>query len=148
VNREPYQRFVTEIRTLQSLGAYAGVLPVIDARIPDEPSPDDQPWLVMKIARPQREALADKDLPAVVSVVGTIASTLARLEAEHRLAHRDIKPANLYELGGEAAIGDFGLVALPDRTGLTKQGKALGPVNFTPLGEAHRVPGRAQARCQ
>jgi serine/threonine protein kinase len=96
----------------------------------------------MKIARPLREALADKDLPAVVAAVRTIAHTLARLRAEHGLAHRDIKPANLYELDGEAVIGDFGLVALPDRKGLTKQGKALGPVNFTPF-EMLNMPATA-----
>jgi Protein kinase domain len=133
VNREPYQRFVHEITTLRQLGEYPGILRLIDAHIPEKPSVDDQPWLVMPVANPLGEALSEIDLPGVVRAIADIADTLARLKAEHDLAHRDVKPANLYELNGKAVVGDFGLVALPDRSGLTKQGKPLGPANFIPF---------------
>ena len=56
VSKEPYQRFVVEIETLRRLGEYPGILPVIDDYIPDAPSESDQPWLVMPIARPSRQA--------------------------------------------------------------------------------------------
>lgn len=133
VNREPYQRFVTEIETLRRIGDRPGILPLLDANIPESPSEGDQPWLVMPVAELLRSALADADLAAVVTAVAEIAGTLAGLRAEHQLAHRDLKPANLYVLDGKAVVGDFGLVALPDRTGLTKRGKALGPANFMPF---------------
>lgn len=144
VSKEPYQRFIVEIKTLRQLGDYPGILPVIDDHIPDAPTESDQPWLVMPIARPLRDALADADLPAIVAAIGEIAKTLARLRAEHRLAHRDLKPANLYSLDDKAAVGDFGLVALPDRAGLTEEGKPLGPVNFMPF-EMLNDPGNADA---
>jgi hypothetical protein len=98
----------------------------------------------MPIARPLRDALADADLPAIVAAIGEIAKTLACLRVEHRLAHRDLKPANLYSLDDKAAVGDFGLVALPDRIGLTEEGRPLGPVNFMPF-EMLNDPGNADA---
>lgn len=133
VDREPYRRFITEIDTLRTLGAYPGVLQLLDAHVPAEPTGEDQPWFVMPIATPITDALAETDLAAVVRAVATIAGTLARLQGDHGLGHRDIKPANLYELDGEALVGDFGLVALPDRSGLTQEGKPLGPTNFIPF---------------
>lgn len=144
VSKEPYQRFIVEIETLRQLGDYPGILPVIDDHIPGAPSEGDQPWLVMAIAKPLRDALADADLAAIVAAIGEIAKTLARLRAEHRLAHRDLKPANLYSLDNKAVVGDFGLVALPDRAGLTEEGKPLGPVNFMPF-EMLNDPGEADA---
>jgi serine/threonine protein kinase len=144
VSKEPYQRFIVEIEALRQLGHYPGVLPVIDDHIPDAPSESDQPWLVMPIARPLRDALADADLAVIVAAIDEIANTLARLRAEHRLAHRDLKPANLYSLDRKAVVGDFGLVALPDRAGLTEEGKPLGPVNFMPF-EMLNDPGNADA---
>lgn len=133
VSREPYQRFLTEIQTLRELRDHAGILPVLDDHIPESPSTADQPWLVMPIATPLRDALTDADLSGVVAAVGEIARTLDELRASHGLAHRDLKPPNLYSLNGKALVGDFGLVALPDRSGLTKGGKALGPANFMPF---------------
>jgi Protein kinase domain len=144
VSREPYKRFVAEIETLRRLGDYAGILPVLDDHIPDVPAEGDQPWLVMPIAQPLRDAFTDADLPAIVAAIGEIARTLAGLRTEHGLAHRDLKPANLYALDGMALVGDFGLVALPDRSGLTKEGKPLGPANFMPF-EMLNDPGSADA---
>jgi len=144
VSKEPYQRFLVEIETLRRLGDHPGILPVIDDHIPDTPSESDQPWLVMPIARPLRDALADADLAAIVAAIGEIAKTLARLRAEHHLAHRDLKPANPYTLDDKAVVGDFGLVALPDRAGLTEEGKPLGPANFMPF-EMLNDPGNADA---
>lgn len=133
VDREPYQRFLTEIETLRRLRDCPGILPVLDDHIPVEPSSTDQPWLVMPVAHPLRDSLLDSDLTAVVQAVAEIAETLATLQQEHGLGHRDLKPANLYALGERAVVGDFGLVALPDGSGLTKGGKPLGPANFMPF---------------
>lgn len=41
--------------------------------------------------------------------------------------HRDIKPGNLYDLDGAWLIGDFGLIAVPQATGLTVDGRQVGP---------------------
>jgi serine/threonine protein kinase len=129
---EPYRRFKQEIETLQLIGGFTGVLPVLDARIPDSPSKDEPAWLAMPIARPIRDDLATAKLEQVVVAVAAIADTLARLQDEHGLGHRDVKPPNLYELDGEWLIGDFGLVDIPEGEDLTATGKPVGSRHYTP----------------
>lgn len=84
----------------------------------------------MPIARSIREALgSDPDPAVVVGAIGEIAATLASLAAEG-VAHRDIKPGNLFELDGRWVIGDFGLVAYPDKDPRTQHGRKLGPLDY------------------
>lgn len=131
VEREPYQRFVREINFLRDHPTVEGLLPLVDAYLPDEPTRQDQPWLAMPIAIPIGSALKDRTLDDVVAAVAAIADTLQRLQTDHNIAHRDIKPGNLYELDGSWLIGDFGLVAFPDLPGLTASGRPLGPIHYT-----------------
>jgi hypothetical protein len=128
---ERYQRFVREIGFLRTHQNVRGVLPLLDAHLPDHPSTDDRPWLSMPIATPIGEALAGRPLPEVVGAVAAIADTLFRLQRDFDIAHRDIKPGNLYELEGSWLIGDFGLVALPDADTLTVDGRQVGPAHYT-----------------
>lgn len=131
VEREPYQRFVREISFLRKHQSVEGLLPIVDAHLPETPTKKDQPWLAMPIATPIGKALRDRPLNHVVEAVAAFADTLWRLQRDFDIAHRDIKPGNLYELDGAWLIGDFGLVALPDTTGLTAEGKPLGPAHYT-----------------
>jgi serine/threonine protein kinase len=131
VEKEPYQRFVREIEFLREHQAVPGLLPLLDANLPEQPSKQDQPWLAMPIATPISEALAGKPLSDVVKAVAAIADTLVQLQGDFNIAHRDIKPSNLYELDGFWLIGDFGLVALPDAKGLTVDGNQVGPAHYT-----------------
>lgn len=131
VGKEPYQRFVREIAFLRDHQETPGVLPLLDAHLPENPTTDDRPWLAMPIATPIAQALSGKPLSEVVGAVAVIAGTLARLQSEADIAHRDIKPGNLYELDGAWMIGDFGLVALPDAAGLTLENRPLGPAHYT-----------------
>jgi serine/threonine protein kinase len=130
-DREPYKRFVQEIKTLQEIGEYPGVLPVIEAYLPEKPSKTDRPWLAMEEARLIREALAGQLPEVVVEAIASVAETLARLKAEHELGHRDLKPGNLYELNGDWLVGDFGLIDVPDADELTRTNRPLGPVHYT-----------------
>lgn len=41
--RERYKRFVQEITVLRNLGDVAGILPVIDAYLPEKPTKADRP---------------------------------------------------------------------------------------------------------
>lgn len=131
VEREPYQRFVREIAFLREHQAVDGLLPVVDAYLPAEPTRQDAPWLAMPVATPISDALQGRTLSDVVAAVSAIADTLWRLQRDFGIAHRDIKPGNLYELDGGWLIGDFGLVALPDTEGLTAEGRPLGPAHYT-----------------
>ncbi len=130
VEREPYQRFVREIGFLREHQAVVGLLPLLDAHLPDKPSKTDRPWLAMPVATPIADALQGRPLADVVHAVGAIADTLWRLQRDQDIAHRDIKPGNLYELDGAWLIGDFGLVAQPDTVGLTAEGRPLGPAHY------------------
>jgi serine/threonine protein kinase len=129
--REQYKRFVREIEFLRSVEDTTGVLPLIDAHLPDAPSEDDRPWLAMPIATPITDALHDQPLETVVEALATVATTLARLHGDG-IGHRDVKPGNLYLLGGGWLVGDFGLVSVPDVEELTQSGRPLGPAHFTP----------------
>src|SRR5207237_1259256 len=60
--KEPYQRFIREIRTLQALGNRRGILPLLDAYLPEQPSSDNRPWLAMPIANGIARALAGAPL--------------------------------------------------------------------------------------
>ena len=108
---------------MRSLGPFPGVLPLLDAYLPDTPLKGDPPWLAMPIATPIAEAVEGLPLEQVVGAVVQIASTLAQL-AERRVGHRDVKPGNLYGLDGEWLVGDFGLVAAPEADDdITRVGK-------------------------
>jgi serine/threonine protein kinase len=112
-DRAAYTRFVREIETLRSLTPRPGVVGVLDDHLPEQPSRGDFAWLVMPVAQPLRTALSGRSVADVVAAFGDVADTLAELH-ESGLAHRDIKPANLYWHDNRAAVGDFGLVELPD----------------------------------
>src|SRR5919197_3124805 len=121
---------VQEIEFHRSLGVFPGVLPLLDAHLPERPSTADRAWLSMPVAKPIAVALADAPLETIVAAFAEIAATPPRL-AKRGVGHRDVKPGNLYEFGGQWLIGDFGLVAAPDLAELTRSGRALGPAHYT-----------------
>lgn len=130
-DKESYQRFVHEIETLTGLANTTGILPVIDSYLPAKPTKADQPWLVMPIAQPLDGALMGEPLELIVEAVATLAETLARLHSEG-IGHRDVKPANLYRMQDQWLVGDFGLVSTPEPSGITRNGRPVGPAHFTP----------------
>jgi serine/threonine protein kinase len=128
---EPYLRFRREVETLRKLGNIPGVLPLLDAHLPEEPTDADPAWLAMPVATPIAVVLSGRSLVEVVQGIAVIARTLASL-AELGISHRDIKPGNLYWREGEWLVGDFGLVAAPDVESITRGDRPLGPLHFTP----------------
>ena len=121
-------RFSDEINFLAAHPGTAGILPLLDSRISDDPGRAS--WYVMPVARPIRAALGGDPEPiVVVGAIAEIAATLASLAAEG-VAHRDLKPDNLFELDGRWVIGDFGLVSYPDKDPRTEHGRKLGPVDY------------------
>jgi serine/threonine protein kinase len=75
---EPYKRFTGEIEILRALGKRPGILPVIDASLPESPSQRNPAWLAMPIAIPIAKALGEAPpLESVVRAVAEVAGTLA-----------------------------------------------------------------------
>src|SRR5262249_14157198 len=99
--------------------------------VPDKPTPENQAWLAMPVATPIKDALMGKPIETVVEAIAEIAQTLAKLADQRGITHRDIKPGNLYCYEGRWLVGDFGLVDLPDKNDLTRQGRPLGPAHYT-----------------
>src|SRR5437763_68341 len=67
VESEPYQRFRDEIAVLRTLNNPPGILPLVDAHLPERPSRVDRAWLAMPIATPIRNFLGSApDLKEVV----------------------------------------------------------------------------------
>lgn len=127
---ERYRRFMNEVAFYRSLGGRSGILPVIDSDLPERPSRAQPAWLAMPIATPLRDHLGeDPDLEEIVRSIAAVAGALAEV-AQGGGAHRDVKPNNMYRYDNAYVIGDFGLVQLPGRRGLTLPGKRLGPIHF------------------
>ena len=131
---ERYDRFAEEVRIhLDVLRDVPGVLPVLAADVRSGEPIVTAPWLAMPVARPLAEHLGeDPDIVDTVAAAIKIAQTLAALLEQFGLSHRDVKPANLYWWNGAPAVGDFGLVAVPDRARMTRSDRDLGPRDFLP----------------
>jgi serine/threonine protein kinase len=126
------ERFRREADTQLQLTreGFEGILPVLEAGVPDRPSDADPAWLLMPIAMKLKRALGPSPtLDKVVEVVQAVAATLARL-AGRSVYHRDIKPDNLFRHANRWKVGDFGLISLPDVRPLTVADRGLGARNF------------------
>jgi serine/threonine protein kinase len=126
-----YARFRDEVRFQQSLSNNPGVLPLLDAYLPDLPSKTNRPWLVTPRAVPFREHVEQSPtkLLTAVKIVYEVALTLTEIHASNA-AHRDIKPENLFIYSERAVIGDFGIVAYPGKEAITTSGERLGPIYY------------------
>lgn len=122
---EALARFRDEVRVLRSLSDAPGLLPILDAIVPE--SRRVTAWLAMPLATPIQDALGeDPTLGEVVQVIADVAAVLATLHAR-RIAHRDIKPGNLFRYQEKWVVGDLGLATYPDKEALTQPNKKLGP---------------------
>ena len=130
-NRPRPKRFRDEIEFLRSNIGRAGILPLIDANMPDVLSKEDRPWFTMPLAMPfaKLELSGAANLIELAHKIAAIASTLATLHEEH-IWHRDLKPENLFLLNGNAVIGDFGLVTFPGKEAITVSKEFLGPLFY------------------
>jgi protein kinase-like protein len=109
---EPYRRFRDEVEFLKSEHAKTGVLPLIEAFVPQQLATSERAFLVTPIATGVRNALGRKPFKPVVEAVLAYATTLDYL-AEHDIFHRDLKPDNLFKLGEEWVIpGSVAVVSL------------------------------------
>ncbi len=133
-----YQRFRDEVEVLRHLGNRPGVLPIIDAHLPEVPTKEDPAWLATPVATPLRDYLADADQSSIIAVCADLAESLAGLAVEG-VHHRDVKPENLFWFEEKPTLGDFGLAQFPGKGQITVPGERLGPLYYMApemLGEA------------
>lgn len=131
VESEPYGRFRNEIDVLRRFKNEKGVLPILEASLPDRPSKDSPAWIAMPRAKLIREALRGKPLTNVVAAVAEMSATLARVAAAG-IAHRDLKPENLYRYKRRWVVSDFGLAHLPEPSEKRFTDRRLGPFGYMP----------------
>jgi hypothetical protein len=126
-----YTRFRDEVGFQQTHSNHPGILPLLDAYLPESPNRRDRPWLVTPWARPIRRHVEESDdqFLTAVNVVWEVARTVVEIHAAEG-AHRDLKPENLFVRGGRAVIGDFGLVSYPGKDAVTASGERLGPIHY------------------
>lgn len=143
---ESYQRFSREAELLKRLSGRRGVMPLIDAHVPLNPTRSDRAWIAMPVATGVRQALGPQpSLEAVVEAVQAIAATLASLSDEG-ISHRDLKPENLFNIDGEWVLGDFGLAKDANCEAITEDGRALG-ARFYVAPEMQTSPSTSDGRC-
>ncbi|MDQ3964594.1 MAG: protein kinase [Actinomycetota bacterium] len=129
---EPFKRFGYERAILEKLKGRQGVLPLLEAQTPDQPSKRRPAWLLFPVATPLRDALADAPFEVVVRAMRDLARVLDGLHAEG-IFHRDIKPENAFRFGHAFVFGDFGLVDFPNKeeiTHLREDGRGPGPLYY------------------
>lgn len=115
---------------MREMEGRAGVLPLVDAEMPDASRKPVAGWLVTPVAEVSYEALEGLELREVVRAVQEVAATLAELHADPGKAHRDLKPSNLFRWDEQWVLGDFGLVTGDESEALTAPGRIVGPINF------------------
>jgi serine/threonine protein kinase len=119
-----YTRFRDEVRVLRDSEEIQGILPVLDAYLPEEFA-DEHVWYSMPVATPICEALQDKEFTEKVIAVMQIAETVSSLHGND-IIHRDIKPANLLFYSGRYVLCDFGLVDFPGKEDVTGPREEIG----------------------
>jgi len=138
-------RFRDEITFLRAEANREGILPLLDSHFPDAPTVEDRPWLVTPLATPfpKLDLAGASRLPELVRRMERLARTLAGLHADGKF-HRDLKPDNMFELNGQAVIGDFGLVDFPEKGPVTEPAELMGPLFYLApemMENAADVPG-------
>ena len=111
------------MRDCQDIG---GVLPLIDAHLPETPTEADPAWFVAALATPLDDLDDRMTFDQAVAVCLSLAMTLEAMHAKG-YSHRDIKPGNIFRLGDHWCLGDFGLADFPEKIPLTRRGERLGP---------------------
>jgi serine/threonine protein kinase len=139
-------RFVQEVEFQRRIGVERGLLPLLDARLPERPTSGAPAWLATPIAITIRDALGKlPTLHSAISAVAAIGGALSKLHSEHDASHRDVKPDNLFKLNDEWVVGDFGLIDFPEKPELTASNRSLGP-RFFMADEMINAPDEADGK--
>jgi len=140
-NQNRVGRFKDEIEGMRKLKGVTGVLPLIDAGVPESPSKNNPAWFAMPVAEPLINALGKHPTPGeTICAVRDIATVLAEIH-QNGFSHRDIKPDNLFRFEGNWSIGDFGLIEFEGKSHRTTLGEKIGPMHFIAPEMLLGIPG-------
>jgi serine/threonine protein kinase len=139
-----YERFKLEVEVVHKHQDIGGILPIIDAYLPEEIC-DTSPWYAMPVAQPLASFLEVKNIEDIVKGIIGVGETLSDLH-DRGVSHRDIKPDNILVLENRFCLADFGLVDFPDKAGLTSTGEQIG-AKWTIAPEMKRYGNEADGRC-
>jgi hypothetical protein len=139
-----YERFKLEVVVVNKHRDISGILPIIDAYLPEEIS-DSYPWYAMPIAQSLASFLEGKNIEEIVKGIIEIGETLSNLH-DRGISHRDIKPENILAIEGRWYLGDFGLVDFEDKAELTSTHEQIG-AKWTIAPEMKRDGSKADGRC-
>jgi hypothetical protein len=142
-DKEAYQRFTNEIGAMKSYEGIAGVLPIVDSKLPKFEAKLDS-WYAMPLAVSSMKFLNGMKPEQIVHHFVILAETLAALH-DADVSHRDIKPANILALNDRLWLADFGLVKYPDLLGMTGEKRDVGP-KFTMAPEMRRTATKADGK--
>lgn len=118
-------RFKDEVQAMRKCSDITGVLPIYD-----ECLEGSNPWFIMALATPIRDALKDNtQLGGIVSAMCGIAKVLEDMHARG-VTHRDIKPENLFKFNDNWSVGDFGLATFEGKESKTIVGEKIGPIHY------------------
>ncbi|MEM9508915.1 MAG: protein kinase [Cyanobacteria bacterium P01_E01_bin.35] len=125
------QRFLDEISFLRSKQGTSGIITLLDYYLPNSPTKDERPWLVMPIANPLPRFVQSENcsFQRIVEIFRDLSATLSTLHSEG-ITHRDIKPDNILMLDEKACLSDFGLVDFHEKEAVTVASEILGPQFF------------------
>lgn len=138
-----YDRFKLEVETVSKNQDINGILPIVDAYLPEEIK-STAPWYAMPCAQTLASFLENKNVEDVVKGIVEIGETLSSLHARG-ISHRDIKPENILVMDGKWFLGDFGLVDFEDKPEFTGTGEQIG-AKWTIAPEMKREGVRADGR--
>lgn len=125
------KRFLNEISFLRSKQETQGIIGLFDSHLPNSPTSEERPWLVMPLATPLPQFLKSNEYSfrRVVEIFRDLAATLDTLHSEGT-THRDIKPDNILLVDGVPCLSDFGLVDFHEKESITCASEILGPLFF------------------
>ena len=135
-------RFGTEIETMKACADVPGLLRIVDSHLARGGEPS---WFVTDYAQKFALRLKRASFEQILDAISAIGATLAALHARG-VAHRDVKPDNLFWCNEAWAVGDLGLVSVPDARHLTRAGTKLGPLHYMApqmLQDASKADGMA-----
>ena len=127
---ERYKRFAKEINFLNNnQNSLFGIVPIVDAHIPDEYNASDPAYYAMPIC--ENINIESYTITNALNECLVLAKALKQIH-DLGFAHRDIKPDNILYYNNQPCFCDFGLIWEENGERITFGGERIGPIRTLP----------------